>query len=109
MRRTIKRYLTDTYDQNTTGNVALMFKAKVVRDKMEFMRYPLKQGLNIHYCGGYKKEELELMYETAKDSYLKTVQVNQNKLDKLDKSDTLFSRVMELLKKDIAKNSPQYV
>lgn len=113
MRRTIKRYLTETYDQNTTGNNALMFKAKIVRDKMEFMRYPLKQGLNIHYCGGYKTQELELMYETAKDSYLKTVQVNQSKLDKLDKSDTLFSRVLDLIKKDIAQNdtikSPRYI
>uniref|UniRef100_UPI0040483B71 hypothetical protein n=1 Tax=Flavobacterium sp. TaxID=239 RepID=UPI0040483B71 len=69
--------------------------------------------LNIHYCGGYKTQELELMYETAKDSYLKTVQVNQSKLDKLDKSDTLFSRVLDLIKKDIAQNdtikSPRYI
>lgn len=104
IRRTIKRFLKETYDQSTHGNTALMFKPKVVRDRMEFLRYPLKQGLNLRYCGGYKKEELEAMYQTAADSYLKTVQVNQAKLDKMDKSDTLFLRVLEVLKKDIEKN-----
>ena len=102
IRRTIKRYLTETFDENTTGNNAMMFKPRVVRDKLEFMRYPLKQGLSYKFCSGYKKEELQLMYETAKDSYLKTVQINQSKMDKLDKTDTLFSRVLELLKKDIS-------
>lgn len=108
IRRTIKRFLTETYDENTTGNNAMMFKPRVVRDKLEFMRYPLKQGLNHRYCSGYKKEELQLMYETAKDSYLKTVQINQSKMDKLDKSDTLFSRVLEVLKKEnTTKKSPR--
>jgi len=104
MRRTIKRFLEKEYDEETNGNQSLMFKPKVVRDKLEFMRYPLKQGFNSAWCRGYSNKELELMYETAKDSYLKTVQINQKKMDNHDKDDTLFLRVLSKLKKDIEKN-----
>lgn len=105
IRRTIKRFFEKEFpDEETNGNQSMMFKPKIVRDRLEFMRYPLKQGLNPMWCRGYKKEELELMYETAKDSYLKIVQVNQKKMDNHDKDDTLFLRVLNKLKKDIEKN-----
>lgn len=100
MRRTIKRYLGDTYDEDTTGNQAMMFKGILVKNKEEFWRYPLKQNLNPLVCGGFTKQELEIMHEVAKESYMKVVQVNQTKLDNKDKTDTLFQRVFIKLKKN---------
>lgn len=107
MRRTIKRYLGDTYDEDTTGNQAMMFKGILVKNKDEFWRYPLKQNLNANVCGGFTKQELEVMHEIAKESYMKVVQVNQTKLDNKDKTDTLFQRVFIKLKKspDTTKNA----
>lgn len=107
MRRTIKRYLGDTYDEDTTGNHAMMFKGTLVRDKEEFFRYPLKQNLRYDVCGGFTKEQLDMMHKIAKESYMKVVQVNQKKIDNKDKNDTLFQRVFIKLKKlpDTQKNA----
>lgn len=101
MRRTIKRYLADTFDEDTTGNKAMMFKGVVVLNKDEFFRYPLKQSLNHRVCGGFTTDQLVKMHEIAKACYQKTVQVNQSKLDKKDNTDTLFQRVFIKLKKDM--------
>ncbi len=107
MRRTIKRYLGETYDEDTTGNQAMMFKGILVKNKEEFWRYPLKQNFNATVCGGFTKQELHIMHEVAKDSYIKVVQVNQTKIDNRDKTDTLFQRVFVRLKKsqDNIKNA----
>jgi len=99
MRRQLKRYLRETYDQQVTGNKALMFKPQVVRNKTELWRYPLKQSLKEELCCGFTSDELKIMHECAKESYLKTVQINQAKSDKSDNSDTLFSRVMSKIQK----------
>lgn len=110
MRRKIKRYLADTYDQEVVGNKAMMFKPQIVRSKTELWRYPLKQSLNLALCNGFTEDELCIMHECAKESYLKTVQINQAKADKSDTSDTLFSRVMNKIQKsedDTKKSSAQ--
>lgn len=99
MRRKVKRYLLEVYDQQVTGNKALMFKPQVVRSHSEFWRYPLKQSLKPDLCGGFGSVELQIMHECAKESYLKTVQINQAKADKSDSSDTLFARVMNKIQK----------
>ena len=85
----------------------MMFKGILVKNKDEFWRYPLKQNLNANVCGGFTKQELEVMHEIAKESYMKVVQVNQTKLDNKDKTDTLFQRVFIKLKKspDTTKNA----
>lgn len=99
MRRKLKRYLSETYDQGVTGNKALSFKPQIVRSKTELWRYPLKQSLKYDLCNGFSPDELKIMHECAKESYLKTVQINQAKADKADNSDTLFARVLEKIKK----------
>lgn len=111
MRRKVKRYLADTYDQDVVGNKALSFKPQIVRNKTELWRYPLKQSLKEELCNGFTSDELKIMHECAKESYLKTVQINQAKADKQDTSDTLFSRVMNKIQKseDTTKNTPAQI
>ena len=99
MRRKIKRYLAETYEQEVNGNKALSFKPQIVRSKTELWRYPLKQSLKEDLCNGFSSDELKIMHECAKESYLKTVQINQAKADKSDNTDTLFSRVMSKIQK----------
>lgn len=110
MRRKIKRYLADTYDQEVNGNKALMFKPQIVRSKTELWRYPIKQHFDPSLCNGFASDELKIMHECAKESYLKTVQINQAKADKADDSDTLFQRVLAKIQKsgdDTPKSSAQ--
>lgn len=98
--RCVKRYLADTYDQCVVGNQAKMFKEWTqLRDIDSFWRYPLKQNYNPKVCGGHPREYLELQHQVAKESYAKTVQINQAKLDKKDTNDTLFQRVINKLQK----------
>lgn len=99
MSKKVKRYLSDTYDQAVTGNAAMSFKPQHIRDKNEFWRYPLKQSLNPTLCNGFTPAELDSFHECAKESYRKVVQLNQAKADKSDKSDTLFERLSDNLKK----------
>jgi hypothetical protein len=100
MRREIKRYLAKTYDEDTHGNKAMMFKGIVERDIDKFWRYPLKQSLKAEMCGGFTNEQLEHMHQVAKDAYQTVVQVNQKKIDKKDNTDTLFQRVLIQIKKN---------
>lgn len=111
MRRKIKRYLADAYDQEVVGNKAMMFKPQIVRSKTELWRYPLKQRLDPGVCNGFTEDELRMMHECAKESYLKTVQINQAKADKADNTDTLFSRVMNKIHKsgDTTKKTPAQI
>lgn len=99
LRKTFKRWLEEDYDQDTRGNKNFMFKATVVRDKNHFFEYLLKQNLNNKLCYGFAQQQLEEMHRVAKASYYKVVQVNQQKMDNRDNSDTLFQRVMLKLKK----------
>lgn len=105
--RTIKRYLTDTYDQEVVGNQCKMFKEWTnLRCDSSFWRYPLKQKLNINVCNGFPITQLQHWHQVAHECYLKTVEVNQAKLDKSDNSDTLFERVYnQILKQDIKEQS----
>lgn len=108
MHRTIKRFL-ETYEQETTGNKAMMFKTMIVpRNEEEFWRYPLKQNLS-KLQRGFTPTQLTNMHEIAKASYEKTIQVSQSKLDRQDTSDTLFDRVMSKLNKDISPNTTRKV
>lgn len=108
MDRCIKRYLQDNYDETVVGNQAKMFKEVTqLRDTDEHYRYAIKQTLNRNVCGGFTDEYLLIQHEIAKETYGKIVQVNQKKMDAKDKTDTLFSRVMLELKKDIPTNMRQ--
>lgn len=100
MRKKARRYLSETYEQEVNGNKALMFKPQIVRSKTELWRYPLKQSLKLDLCNGFTEDELKIMHECAKESYLKTVQINQAKADKKDISDTLFQRILAKIKKE---------
>jgi len=96
----IKRLLDKTFDLETTGNKYWSFTVKSDPDLDKIMRYPLKQGLDPRLCSGYSESQLELMHKVAHDSYMVTIQVNQKKMDNRDTSDTLFSKLCEVLKKE---------
>ena len=97
MRRRFKQWLSEE-GQDTTGNKNFMFKACVIRSREEFFQYPLKQNLLLKICGGFAPDKLQLMHEVAKASYMKVIQCNQNKLDKMDDKDTLFQRTILRIK-----------
>lgn len=100
IRRTIKDYLTKTYDEDTTGNKAFMFKAKTPRDIDEYMGYPTKWGLNKKLCGGYTDTYLEQLHLVGKAILTRAIQQNQNKMDKRDETDSLFQRLKNICQKD---------
>jgi len=100
MNRTIKRFLTEEFDQEYIGNKCYSFKEQHVRNPSEFWRYPLKQGINPQMCRGFLPEQLQQMHEVAADSYAKVCQVHQARMDKQDNSDTLFERVLNKIKKN---------
>lgn len=95
--RYIKRYLSDTYDQQVVGVKYFMLKPDVARHLEDFMRYPLKQTLYKKLCYGYTDEELQIMHGVAQSSYIKCQEINQQKIDKSDNSDTLFQRLKKYL------------
>lgn len=96
--RYIKRYLTDTYDQTCVGVKCFSLKPEaMLRSVDEFYQYPLKQTLNKKLCYGFTEAELGHLHGVARSSYLKVQQVRQQKMDKLDNSDTLFERVKKKL------------
>jgi len=97
--RYIKRYLSETYDQQVVGVKYFMLKPDVARHLDDFMRYPLKQTLNPKLCYGYTEEELQIMHAAAQSSYIKCQEINQQKMDKSDSSDTLFQRLIIYLDK----------
>jgi len=97
--RYIKRYLGETYSQQTVGVKFFSLKPDVARHLEDFMRYPLKQGLDRRLCYGYSDAELEIMHGAAQSSYIKCQEINQSKLDKSDNSDTLFERLKIYLDK----------
>lgn len=98
--RKIKRFL-QKYGQQTCGNKAFRFKPAVVRNFDEFYRYPLKQNLDYKLCYGLTKDRLLHLHEVGKDSYSKTVEINQAKMDKMDSSDTMFQRLCIVLDKTL--------
>jgi len=100
MNRTIKRFLVEEWNQDYLGNQCYSFKEQHVRCEDEFWRYPLKQGLNRQLCRGFSEDKLTQFHEVAKESYAKVCQVHQAKMDKKDKDDTLFLRVLSQIKKD---------
>lgn len=95
--RYIKRYLSETYDQTVVGVRCFSLKPDVVRHMEDFMRYPLKQVLMPKLCYGYTDAELDVMHGAAQSSYLKVQEVNQQKIDKSDNSDTLYERLRKHL------------
>lgn len=107
MRRTVKRFLSENWDQSTTGNQAMKFTGIVVRNHTEFMQYPLKLCKTNKICGGYTESQIQVMQEVAETSYEKVVQINQKKMDTRDKTDTLFLKVVEKLKKSPPTNIRQ--
>jgi len=98
--RFIKRYLSDTYDQQVVGVKCISLKPEaMLRSLDDFYNYPLKQSLNKKLCYGFEDDRLEHMHDVAKASYLKVQQVRQAKMDKTDNSDTLFERLKSNLDK----------
>ena len=95
--RYIKRYLSDTYDQQVVGVKYFSLKPDVARHLEDFMRYPLKQGLDLKLCYGYTEDELQIMHGAAQSSYIKVQEINQQKIDKSDNSDTMFERLKKNL------------
>lgn len=100
MNRTIKRFLTEEWDQLYLGNATYSFKPKHIRDEDEFFQYPLKQSLDRTLCRGFTFEQLQHMHDVAKASYAKVCQVHQSKEDKRDKDDSVFLRVLSKCKKN---------
>jgi len=93
IRKFIDRFLTK-YDQNHHGVKCISLKPEaMLRSKQDFYSYPMKQSFNYKLVYGYTEEEARLLHEIGKSSYLKVQQVNQQKLDKMDNSDTMFERL----------------
>lgn len=99
--RTIKRFLTQEFDEDYLGNKSYSFVPELtIKDDEKFYRYPLKQGLEPQLCRGFSRDKLEQMAQVAQDSYAVTCQVWQAKKDKRDKDDTLFLRCLARCKKN---------
>ena len=99
--RTIKRFLTQEFDEDYLGNKSYSFVPELtIKDDEKFYRYPLKQGLEPQLCRGFSRDKLEQMAQVAQDSYAVACQVFQQKKDKRDKDDTLFLRVLSKCKKN---------
>lgn len=105
----VKRLLDKVYDMTTTGNKFFYFKAKPEPDIDRIFRYPLKQALVPSLCSGFTPNQLQIFHQSAHESYLTTIQVNQKKADNRDSSDTLFLRLCEVLKKDKLKDYEKIV
>ena len=100
VRKQVKRWLLDKYGEDTTGNLSFMFKSIIVpRCEEEYWRYPLKISLDKKKCGGFSDQDLERMHQVAHESFQKVVQINQAKMDKRDKTDTLYERLKIKLEK----------
>lgn len=105
MRRQIKRYLEEQWDQDTQGNHAMMFKHKPPeRGDDIFFQYCLKQDPNPLY-GGIPRTNFEILKQASRSSYAVAVQVAQSKLDKKDNADTLFLKVIEKIKRSHPDNN----
>lgn len=91
--RMIKRFLSDTYNQEVTGVKAYSFKPDHPRDKRLFFQYPLKQMLDFKMCYGFTESDLQILHLAAKSSYEIVCQVNNAKMDKKDNLDSLFERL----------------
>lgn len=108
--RYIKRFLSDTYDQNVTGVKCFSLKPEAMLKSFdEFYQYPLKQNLDNKLCYGFSDEKLQHLHGVGKSSYLKVQQVRQSKMDKYDNSDTMFERLTKYLQQDIYKNTTSKV
>lgn len=99
--RYIKRYMESTYDQCVKGVKYIVLKPDIAKCVDEFYRYPLKQSLDKKLCYGYTDQQLEVMHQVAKSSYMKCQEVNQAKMDKSDTADTMFERLCIYLKKTL--------
>jgi len=100
MVRPCKKLLNDRYDLSTTGNKVWYFKAQTEVDMNKFWRYPLKETLMPSLCSGYSLADLTEMAKIANANLQVAIQVNQKKMDNRNETDTLFSRVSEILVKE---------
>lgn len=99
IRRIIKDWIANTYDEDTRGNAAFMFKGKVARSRQDWFSYALKQGLRIRCQHGFSTQEINILAGIGKGIQLKSIQVAQNKMDKRDSRDSLFERAYNLIEK----------
>lgn len=106
MNRTFQRYFRETWDQEYLGNPCYSFAPQHIRNMEEFWRYPIKQTLDKNLCRGFADEDLDNMHKVANECWHKACQINQARLDKKDTDDTLFLKVLSIIKKsDLPKNS----
>lgn len=103
MRRTFVRLLGEKgYGEETYGNkhLSLVRNTELQKSEYEFFGYAIKQG-NYKFGSqkGFTKDEIEKMYEIGHATWLKVVQVNQQKDKKRDNEDTLFERLKSAFKK----------
>lgn len=99
MNKTIKRFMEEN-DQDYLGNSCYSFKEQPqIRDMDRFWRYPLKQRLAYSVCRGFTDQRLLDWHNIATGLWNDGCQYWQEKDDKRDKDDTLYLKVLSLLKR----------
>lgn len=101
IRRTIKEYLKKTFDEDTHGNASFMFKPDMPRDNQDFFGYCLKWGPGI--VGGISHQEHLVLQAVGKSILERQIRKHQDRMDKMDKTDTLNERIKAHLKKQNIK------
>lgn len=97
IRRTIKEYLKRTFEEETHGNASFMFKPAIPRDDDDFFGYCLKWSRGI--VGGISSTEHDRLCSVGKSILERQIQKHQEKMDKMDKTDTLNERIKAHLRK----------
>lgn len=103
MRRRFVEWL-QAYGYDTTGNAHFKFTNTTARTVEQFYGYPIKQNLDYKLCGGFDKNKLTNMHAGSRHEYMLRSQQIQEKLDKMDKKDTLFKTVVFQLQKQYEQN-----
>lgn len=99
MLKTIKLFMEEN-DQEMRGNSTYSFKEQPqIRDIDRFWRYPLKQRLDPTCQRGFTEETIDQWHNVAMGLWNDGCQYWQQKDDKRDKDDTLYLKVLSLLKK----------
>lgn len=101
VRRAVKDFLLKKFEEDTHGNASFMFKPAIPRDDDDFFGYCLKWSRG--FVGGICSLDHDRLCAVGKSILERQIQKHQNKMDKMDKTDTLNERIKAHLKKQNIK------
>lgn len=108
MLKFLRRFM-EEWDQDFVGNKCYSFKEQHIRDIDKFWRYPIKQSLDLSLCRGFSDEYLKVQHRVGNESWHVSCQVNSQKNDKKDNSDSLFLRFFSKYKKSTNDHSKRAI